>query len=596
MMSVSKQKESTPVGKGTNVSESNPGSYRVKAPVASGCPLDSGEGKNRGVVSDGRGAKGGKDRPGSGKSQLPQPRVVVQRGQDGRLGLVEKQRLERERERALRERRTREQSPSALAGTTLSTQDSVTVRSRSDSGDEVSSGRFSSMEYIEGSGKRTIPDSDLLLPDWHKEKKGRISGDKRTQEYDDVAGKSGIGDGKDDDDEKRGEDSSEEEAEEEVVEKNDVGGRKDKVFSDDRRVQQVMMANARRKEERMRDRELEGAERDEDYLANMYNISQDLVHYMALEASKIPKMAAAQVGVRVSALQNLVSSLVAENSALKARLEEKERVEEQLWARMSEMCSRGEVAVSQREPLVQQEEERTPVRRSYAVVVRGKGMKEGKDVQSKLERVEKGMGLKVKGVRSMKEGRVLVELADEAERKRMLEDRRLREAGLRVEKPKTFPPLVLIRAVPKGMKDDELLDEVYVRNLKEEVDAEEMERTMRVKFRIGARSREKEGVCWEVSPRIRKHFWEQVARLGSILGCGHILWRRSRESRDASVATVLITGQSNAREASSAAGVAKRDTWLRIAASRRSAGTAGRGEGIVGTPCSHGPAQKCCCV
>ncbi|CAB0043088.1 unnamed protein product [Trichogramma brassicae] len=82
-------------------------------------------------------------------------------------------------------------------------------------------------------------------------------------------------------------------------------------------------------------------------------LKEDLVHYMALEASKIPKMAAKQVGVRVSALQNLVSSLVAENSALKARLEEKERVEEQLWARMSEMCSRGEVAVSQREPLVQ---------------------------------------------------------------------------------------------------------------------------------------------------------------------------------------------------------------------------------------------------
>ncbi|KAL7289394.1 hypothetical protein TKK_0016594 [Trichogramma kaykai] len=114
------------------------------------------------------------------------------------------------------------------------------------------------------------------------------------------------------------------------------------------------------------------------------------------------------------------------------------------------------------------------------------------------------MGLKFKGVRSMKEGRMLVELADEAERKRMLEDRRLREAGLRVEKPKTFPPLFLIRAVPKGMKDDELLDEVYVRNLKEEVDAEEMERTMRVKFRIRSRSREKEGVVLEVSPRIRQ--------------------------------------------------------------------------------------------
>ncbi|CAB0043089.1 unnamed protein product [Trichogramma brassicae] len=56
------------------------------------------------------------------------------------------------------------------------------------------------------------------------------------------------------------------------------------------------------------------------------------------------------------------------------------------------------------------------------------------------------------------------------------------------------------------MKDDELLDEVYVRNLKEEVDAEERwERTMRVKFRIGARSREKEGVVLlEVSPRIRQ--------------------------------------------------------------------------------------------
>uniref|UniRef100_A0ABD2W602 Uncharacterized protein n=1 Tax=Trichogramma kaykai TaxID=54128 RepID=A0ABD2W602_9HYME len=89
-------------------------------------------------------------------------------------------------------------------------------------------------------------------------------------------------------------------------------------------------------------------------------------------------MAAAQVGLRVSALQKLVSSLVAENSALKARLEEMERVEEQLLAQMKEMCSRGEVAVSQREPCVQQEEERTPVRRIFAVVVRGKGLKRGK--------------------------------------------------------------------------------------------------------------------------------------------------------------------------------------------------------------------------
>uniref|UniRef100_A0ABD2W685 Uncharacterized protein n=1 Tax=Trichogramma kaykai TaxID=54128 RepID=A0ABD2W685_9HYME len=59
MMSDSKR-ECTPVGKGTNVPESNLGSYRVKASVTSGSPSDSGEGKNRKVVGDGRGAKGGK--------------------------------------------------------------------------------------------------------------------------------------------------------------------------------------------------------------------------------------------------------------------------------------------------------------------------------------------------------------------------------------------------------------------------------------------------------------------------------------------------------------------------------------------------------
>ncbi|XP_023313454.1 uncharacterized protein LOC111693300 [Trichogramma pretiosum] len=497
------KRDYTPVGKGTNVSESNPGSYRVQALVASGSPSDSGEGKNREVVGVGRGARserGGKNGPGLGKSQLPFPRVIVQRGQGGKVGLLEMQRLERERERALRERRPR-------SGETPAKLDSTAIRSRSDSGKEVSSNQFSSMEYIEASGKRTIPPSDLLLPDWHKNKKGRTSGDKGTQEDGEAAGKSETGEGKDEDStviEKGGEDSSEEEVEEEVVENKGGDGNQDKIYSEDRRVQQVMLANARRKEERMRSRELELAEREVDYLASMHDISQDLVHHMALETSKIPKMAAAQVSVRVSALQKLVSGLVAENCALKARLEEKERVEEQLWAQMKEVCSRGEVVVNQPEPRVQEEEERTPVKRSFAVVVRGKGLKEGKDVQSKLERVEKGMGFKVKGVRSLKEGRVLVELADEAERKSMLEDRRLREAGLRVEKPKTFSPLVLIRAVPKGMKDDKLLDEVYIRNLKEEVDAEEMERTMRVKFRIGARSREKEGVVLEVSPRIRQ--------------------------------------------------------------------------------------------
>ncbi|CAB0034403.1 unnamed protein product [Trichogramma brassicae] len=213
----------------------------------------------------------------------------------GKLGLLEEQRLERERERALREKMARGQSPYVLAATTVSTRDSVTIRSRSDSWDGVSSNPFSTIEYIEGSGKRTIPLSDLRLPDWHKNKKGRTIDDKSVQEY---VGKNGTGDGRDDVttvDEKGREDSSEEEEEVEeiAVEENGEGGGHDKVYSDDRKTQQVMLANARKKEERLRKKELGKAKRHEDYLASMHSISHDLAHYMALEASKIPKMAAA---------------------------------------------------------------------------------------------------------------------------------------------------------------------------------------------------------------------------------------------------------------------------------------------------------------
>ncbi|KAL7289398.1 hypothetical protein TKK_0016597 [Trichogramma kaykai] len=137
MMSDSKR-ECTPVGKGTNVPESNLGSYRVKASVTSGSPSDSGEGKNRKVVGDGRGAKGGKggkSRPELGKSHLPLPRVVVHREQGGKKDLLERQRLEQARERAIWKRRARGgETPFVLDSTVTGSQDSVTVQSRSDSG------------------------------------------------------------------------------------------------------------------------------------------------------------------------------------------------------------------------------------------------------------------------------------------------------------------------------------------------------------------------------------------------------------------------------------------------------------------------------
>ncbi|KAL7289411.1 hypothetical protein TKK_0016609 [Trichogramma kaykai] len=142
-------------------------------------------------------------------------------------------------------------------------------------------------------------------------------------------------------------------------------------------------------------------------------------------------------------------------------------------------------------------------KRSYAVVVMEKGNKEAKQVEEKLKRVESCLGLKVEGMRNTREEKVVVELATEEDKNTLLGEKKIKDAGLNISEPSKYPPLVRIKDLPRGIESDQLFDDLFVRNFKDDVDAHVFEKEVKVKFRM-RKGESKEGVVIEMSPDIVK--------------------------------------------------------------------------------------------
>ncbi|KAL7295036.1 hypothetical protein TKK_0011637 [Trichogramma kaykai] len=459
--------ETTPGGKGTTVPESTPGSYRVKALVASGSSSDSGGSKNREFRKiTGQGAT---RKPPVRKSLLP--RVMVRKA-----GAE----TEAERERRLREARifsTQQldaHHPPAGSGVPRGI-----VRSRSGSDKtELSLASVSDselrMEYTEESTKRTRTLSDEFGQSHSLDE----IGSKKSRPDDGGGG---------------------------------VGGEPfnglAEIYSLDPKVQSVISNNMKKR--RSKGGMSQPGPAQMDPATEMSEIVNDLALYMARDDAKIAKFASAQVGIRVRKMQDLVHRLVVENATLRTRLEEKEEVAEKLWTMIE---SKTEVEIGQgcrpraapQSRQAKDTRERIPIRNlTYAVVLQGSKAMEKNQLQNSLKELSSQVTARVEKMREMRGGKVVVKLASEEDREILLHDRRLKDMGIQAQKDRKFPPLVEIKGIRQDMEDDKLLEEIWQRNLKDCVAAHDYESRARVKMKIGRRERELCSVVLDVSPGIR---------------------------------------------------------------------------------------------
>uniref|UniRef100_A0ABD2XSC9 CCHC-type domain-containing protein n=1 Tax=Trichogramma kaykai TaxID=54128 RepID=A0ABD2XSC9_9HYME len=283
------------------------------------------------------------------------------------------------------------------------------------------------------------------------------------------------------------------------------------VYSEDPKIQKRM-----EKLEEMK-RKKKGEQKG-DMMERWKEVTISITEYMARDDVKITKQASGQVMRRVLDLQQIVVELMGENKELTARLDEKEKENERLWTEIRKggrnRRDELEVAASEEEAMHWQEEttveeSRKKARKTYAVVVQGKGIKEPEELQKKLWGVTKDLDMNVERVRRIRDGKIILEMATEKDKKRILEERRIMESGMKAEEVKKYRPLMRIGGVEKEMKDEELLEEVWRRNFKEQLTEEDYKKTVKVKMRIGRRDGNVVSVILEVDPGMRDRLVEK---------------------------------------------------------------------------------------
>lgn len=139
------------------------------------------------------------------------------------------------------------------------------------------------------------------------------------------------------------------------------------------------------------------------------------------------------------------------------------------------------------------------VRKNYAVVVRSReGQMESDEVKKRvMDQVRKvAAEVKVCAVRTVKHG-IAIEVSDVDGVAKLKGCGTFAKAGLKVDDPKKIGPKVVIYDVPDYITDDELMKDLYSKNLKEVVSmAEHISRSRLISRRAGT-------VILEVSPQAR---------------------------------------------------------------------------------------------
>lgn len=116
--------------------------------------------------------------------------------------------------------------------------------------------------------------------------------------------------------------------------------------------------------------------------------------------------------------------------------------------------------------------------------------------------------LKIINVRKINNKGVLIETKTEEDLKRVLENAKLKAAGLKAGLPAKIKPRILIKNVPSNMEEKEIASAVRHQNL-EQYPKDKLQEHFKLSFKTGPKDRETVNWVAEVSPEARKKIMKE---------------------------------------------------------------------------------------
>jgi len=145
--------------------------------------------------------------------------------------------------------------------------------------------------------------------------------------------------------------------------------------------------------------------------------------------------------------------------------------------------------------------------RNFAVVVKAKDANvkmTSEQVKEKVMRdMSKSLDVRVKAVRKTRSGGIVVETVRESELTKIRECGKFGEIGLSVEMPRRIGPKMIVYDVPNEMTSDELMKELYEKNVRSYVSESEFKERVRIVNRGGKKGAACGNVILEVPSRVK---------------------------------------------------------------------------------------------
>lgn len=244
------------------------------------------------------------------------------------------------------------------------------------------------------------------------------------------------------------------------------------------------------------------------------------------EGNKVMKSVSECVLNCMSEYEECMIRLMCENERLKGRLDECKKRESVPVQNVgmngksfaSVVSARSDVSVSKKTGV------NMPMRvseKKYAVVIKPKNESEKMTSEQVKERVmnavSKELNVRVKAVRKTRNGGIAVETVSESDIKRVRECKKLAEIGMRVEDPRKIGPKIIVFDVPVEMTSDEILRDMYVKNLNECVS----EREFRERVRIVSRTNKKDASVGNVIIELSVSMYNALMNEGRL----YVQWR-----------------------------------------------------------------------
>lgn len=197
-------------------------------------------------------------------------------------------------------------------------------------------------------------------------------------------------------------------------------------------------------------------------------------------------------------LQQIYEDIITENAALKEKLNILTTTPRQITTPTYSQVVTSAPAPSTR-PVTKGPTEQRP---KHTLFISQKG-KTAKDVALTFTKIVNPVKDKIKIKRMVTTPRhVILETESHEDLERVVGNAALKKSGIVAEPPRKRNPLMIMYSVSTGLKEDELLEQIYQQNFPD-IDEDTFKNEFKFKFRTGPRNLQTVHHVVEVSPRIR---------------------------------------------------------------------------------------------